>query len=88
MSTRLNARIDPELADKIDRLRRRTNMSITDIVRASIELYYERFRAQEAADAHRILVDAGFVGCGEAEPDLSTSYKDRLADSLSGKAGA
>lgn len=87
MTTRLNARIDDELAEKLDRLRRRTRMSITEIVRASIELYYERHRAQEAADARLILEEAGFVGCADGDADLSTTYKERLDDSLSGKAG-
>lgn len=87
MTTRLNARIDEELAEKIEILRRRTNMGITDIVRASIELYYERFREQQRSDARRIFEAAGFIGCAEAEPDLSASYKARLSESLSDKLG-
>lgn len=85
---RLNARIDDALAEKIERLRRRTKMSITDIVRASIELYYERFQEREAGGAARILADAGFIGCAEAEPDLAATYKEKLQTSLSSKAGA
>lgn len=88
MTVRLNARIDEALAAKLERLRRRTHMTTTEIVRASVELYYERFQEQEAGQAHRILDNAGFVGCGEGEPALSTTYKERLADSLSSKAGS
>jgi hypothetical protein len=88
MTMRLNARIDDQLAEKIERLRRRTNMSITDIVRASIELYYERFHDRDGGGAQRALEDAGFIGCAEADPDLSSTYKERLRESLATKAGA
>jgi hypothetical protein len=86
MTHRLNARIDDELAAKLERLRRRTNKSITEVVRASIELYYERFEEGAQSAAH-ILDGAGFVGCGDADPDLSTTYKDRLGETLAGKMG-
>jgi len=88
MTTRLNARIDEELAAKLEHLRRRTNRSVTEIVRASIELYYEHFQRQEAGGAGEILREAGFIGCGEDGADLSTTYKGRLAQSVSDKAGA
>jgi predicted transcriptional regulator len=83
--TRLNARIDDELAAKLEHLRERTDMSVTDIVRASISLYYDQFREREAGAAREILDDVGFVGCGEAESDLSSTYKEGLTTSLAGK---
>lgn len=86
MTNRLNARIDDELAAKLEHLRRRTKKSVTEIVRASIELYYERFREREESAA-RILHGSGFVGCGEGDPDLSSTYKERLGDSLAHKTG-
>lgn len=87
MTTRLNARIDEELAAKLEHLRRRTNRSTTEIVRASIELYYERVREAEQS-SERILRETGFVGCAEAEPDLSATYKTHLEESLSSKSGS
>lgn len=84
MTARLNARIDEELAAKLEHLRRRTNKSTTEIVRASIELYYERFRGAEQSSG-QILRETGFVGCGEDEPDLSEAYKTRLGETLSSK---
>ncbi|RLB54362.1 MAG: CopG family transcriptional regulator [Deltaproteobacteria bacterium] len=85
MTNRLNARIDDELAAKLEYLTRRTRQSVTEIVRDSIELYYKRFQAEGAGDVSRIMEEAGFIGCGEDDPDLSTSYKDRLRDSLEEK---
>lgn len=88
MTTRLNARIDAELAAKLDRMQRRTNKSITEIVRESLELYYERFQRDEEGSSSRILQESEFIGCAEADPELSTTYKVHLHESLSRKAGA
>ena len=35
--------------------------------------------------AYERLMQSGFIGCGEAEPDLSVNYKAQLSDSLSAK---
>jgi predicted transcriptional regulator len=86
MTHRLNARIDDELAAKLEHIRRRTNQSITEVVRASIELYYERFRENSARTA-QILRETGFTGCGEGDEDLSTTYKQHLSEALSNKTG-
>jgi len=84
MTHRINARIGEDLAAKIEHLRRHTNQSVTEIVRASVELYYERFR-DKGQGAARILEDSGFVACGDDSEDLSAHYKQRLHDSLSRK---
>jgi predicted transcriptional regulator len=86
MTNRLNARIDDELAAKLEFLRRKTKKSVTEILRESVELYYERFRAAEGSSS-RALEAAGFVGCGEAAPDLSLNYKQQFAESLTRKTG-
>lgn len=86
--TRLNARIDQQLAEKIEKIRAATHMSVTEIVRASIELYYERFEAEHPGRARRALERSGFVGCTSGDPSLSTRYKEALTDSWSEKAGA
>lgn len=86
MTHRLNARIDDDLAAKLEHLRRQTKQSVTEIVRASIEMYYERFR--ESGDvAYQVLDRAGFIGCGEGSPDLSTTYKEEFGESLAHKVG-
>jgi predicted transcriptional regulator len=89
MTSRLNARIDDALMKKLEHLRRRTKLSLTDIVKASIELYYERFEQEdESHDAARILSDAGFIACADGAEDLSSTYKEALSESLGQKSGA
>jgi len=85
MAHRLNARVDDELAAKVEALRRLTKKSTTDIVKAAIELYYDTVRGTggRAAD---LLEQAGFIGCADGPEDLSESYKDELASSLADKA--
>jgi predicted DNA-binding protein len=87
MTSRLNARIDDALAAKLDYIQRRTNQSVTDIVRESIEQYYERFR-QEQERAPQALEQSGFIGCGQDDADLAATYKQRLGQSLADKTGA
>jgi hypothetical protein len=81
---RLNARLDPELERKLSYLRRRTGLGTSEIVRASIERYYEQI-CTEVADARSILEESGFVGGGTGPSDLSERYKENLSQSLAGK---
>ena len=82
MSERINARIGPELARKIERLRERTGKSTTEVLTASIEAYFERV----AAEAHPERLLEGYVGCARGAPDLSLTYKHELGVSLRKKA--
>jgi hypothetical protein len=82
MTARLNARIDAALARKVAYLRARTRKSTTEVVKASIEAYYEKLRASEGAAG--LLAD--FVGSASADPTLSTRYKQLLTSSLGRKA--
>jgi predicted DNA-binding protein len=81
MTERLNARIDAELARKVRYLRQRTGQSTTEVVRRSIEAYFEDVRA--LARPADLLHE--FVGCAKGRRDLSTRYKDLLTQSLSKK---
>ncbi|NET49534.1 MAG: ribbon-helix-helix protein, CopG family [Merismopedia sp. SIO2A8] len=88
MTRRLNARIDEELALKLDAITQRTGQNVTDVLRASIELYHQALESQESSGerARQALAESGFIGCGEDDADLSSEYKARLTDSLSRKA--
>lgn len=81
---RFNARLDPELERKLAYLRRRTGLATSDVVRASIERYYEAVCAA-GADARTILESSGFVGSGTGPADLSERYKDHLLKALARK---
>jgi hypothetical protein len=78
MTERINARLDEALAGKLAELRARTGKSTTELIRASIESYFDQVTGNAGPGA---LLD-DFVGCGEAEPELSDTYKSVLRESL------
>lgn len=80
-AARLNARIDGELSEKLEYLRRRTKLSVTEVVKRSIECYYAEVR-RGTDDARSILHDSGFIGCAEGDVNLSRDYKRELSASL------
>jgi hypothetical protein len=81
MSGRINARLDAELARKLAHLRARTGKSTTELIRASIESYFDRVAG--AAGPRALLDD--FVGCSSAAANLSEGYKSALHDSMARK---
>lgn len=78
---RLNARLDREMEQKVAYLRRRTGLDTSDVVRASIEHYYEVVRAG-GAGARELLEASGFVASGSGPVDLAERYKEHLTASL------
>jgi hypothetical protein len=84
-STRLNARLDAELSEKLEYLKDRTKLSVTEVVKRSIERYYDEVR-RGSADTHSLLMESGFIGCADGPADLSTEYKRELGALLRKKA--
>jgi hypothetical protein len=80
---RLNARLDEELAKKVRFIKRRTSQSDTELVKASIELYYEKLRHESATAPADTLAE--FIGCAEGERGLSARYKELLGPTLGRK---
>lgn len=78
MTKRINARLEPELARKVEALRKRTGQSTTDIVKASLESYYVRVAGDGSAAARL----ADFVASATGPRALSAQYKRVLARSL------
>jgi predicted DNA-binding protein len=83
MSTRINARLERDHSRKLAYLQARTGKTTTEIVRASLDLYFEHMAA--STNARALLED--FVGSGRASPDLSTDYKAALGELLEVKLG-
>lgn len=78
---RISARLRPEIAYKLTRIREETGSNMSEVICRAIELYFaesvsSRDRGWEA------LSEVGFVGCAEGDADLSTRYKDDLNRSL------
>jgi hypothetical protein len=83
-SVRINARIAPSVARKVEAVQRRTNKSATEIVTEALELYCDA-QLRPPGQTLEQLEALGFVGCAEGPRDLSAAYKALLANSLSGK---
>jgi predicted DNA-binding protein len=81
---RLNARLEPELERKLAYLRRRTGLATSDVVRSSIEHYYDAVMAS-TTDARVVLEASGFIASGSGPVDLSERYKEHLSESLAQK---
>lgn len=81
MSVRINARLESEHSRKLAYLQARTGKSATEIVRASLELYFEHISGPAGS---RALLEA-FVASAQADEALSTEYKAHLTASLEAK---
>jgi hypothetical protein len=84
MTTRINARVDPDLARKVRALRDRTGRSTTEIVKASIEAYYDSV----TGSANPAALLSELIGCANGPADLSATYKRHLTESMVRKARA
>jgi hypothetical protein len=82
MTKRINARIDPDVARKIRYLQKKTGQTTTEVLKASIEAYFESLSRQEGSPA---AVLADLVGCADGPPDLAGDYKRYLTESLGRK---
>jgi hypothetical protein len=80
---RISARLDNSLADKVKHLVRVRREKISDIVKASLEQYYESCMQQQ--NSALILEKTGFIGCAEGPEDFSDNYKQYPSEDLDEK---
>ncbi len=83
---RLNARLPEELAQKLESLERATGQSTSNVVRIALERYFTEI-CGPGRSSREAIHRSGLVGCGEAEADLSATYKSRLQEGLGRKHG-
>jgi hypothetical protein len=78
-------RLDPIFMEKIHSIQEKTQQDIKEILETAIDLYYEQIK-QVKNDPLAVLKQSKFIGCGESNPDLSSTYKTEfktiLEDSL------
>jgi hypothetical protein len=84
---RVNARLDSDRASKFNYIRHRTNQGASDIMKAAIDLYYEKLHKELPVKPLQLLRDSGLIGCAEGDSDLSVSYKQYLTEILDEKYG-
>jgi hypothetical protein len=83
---RVQAQLDDQRLQKVRYLAETTHASISEVIRQAIDLYYSRMNTDQPNPAE-ILIKSGFIGCGEASPELSTTYKSELTQLLAKKHG-
>lgn len=80
---RINARLDPSYAEKLEFLQAATRHTVSDIVRDSVDRYYEAVKAEQRRK--RAGLDR-LVGAFEGGPaDGSVNYERDFADSVQEK---
>jgi len=80
---RINARLGASSEEKIEKIKRITNKSTTDIIKESIDLYYKSLSFDAKANNSKLL--RSLAGISEGPKDLSLNYKDYLTKDLSKK---
>jgi hypothetical protein len=83
---RVNARLEPEVAQKLSWLKAATGGSTSDVLRCAIDVYFEQSVGQQRLP-YPALEKAGLLACADGPRDLSRTYKARLARSLRAKHG-
>lgn len=79
---RINARIEPSLARRVDAVGRRSGKTVSEIVKASLRHYCDE-ALRDSPTPFDALRD--FIGCAAGPGHLSRTYKAELRKSLERK---
>ncbi|RRD67546.1 hypothetical protein EII19_05425 [Comamonadaceae bacterium OH2310_COT-174] len=79
---RVNARFDEEAEQQVAYLAEVTGMGVSEVLRTSVQHYYDSVRAQRSGLRHL----GAFIGQGDSgRADVAGRYKERLAEGWAGK---
>ena len=79
---RVNARFDLDAETQVAYLSQVTGMGVSEVLRASVQHYYDAVRARQTGLKHL----SAFIGQGDSgRSDIASSYKDRLANGWGAK---
>jgi hypothetical protein len=84
-SRKVNARVTPDIAEKLQEIVRATGSSMSEVIANAIEAYYAQGMRMSAATPYEIAVQSGIIGCAAGPKDLSRNYKRLLTESLEEK---
>jgi hypothetical protein len=79
---RINARLEPSLARRVDAVGRRSGKTVSEIVKASLDQYCEAALRESPAPFEAL---RDFIGCAAGPGDLSRTYKHELRRSIERK---
>lgn len=82
---RVNARLDDSYEDKFAYLQQATHLCVSDIVRESVDRYYEAVKAEQARRARSLDALVGMVDDDDAPLDLSTNAKQYVGEAIEAK---
>ena len=80
---RINARLDESSEEKIEKIKRVTKKSTTDIIKESVDLYYKKLSLDVKENNRKLL--KSLSGIADGPKDLSENYKKYLTKGLSEK---
>ncbi len=82
---RVNARFEGEAEGQLAYLAEVTGMGVSEVLRTSVQHYYDTVRAQRSGLKHL----SAFIGQGDSgRADVASRYKQHLADGWRAKHGA
>ncbi|MFV0679988.1 hypothetical protein [Ottowia sp.] len=74
---RVNARFEGEAEQQLNFLAEATGLGVSEVLRTSVQHYYEQMRAQRGALTHL----SAFIGQGRSgRSDVASSYKAQLSE--------
>jgi len=83
---RINARLDEQAEKQLAFIRSATRQSITEIIKRSLDLYYQQLNDQKGIGTRKFM-HSDFIGCAEGPEDLSADYKRYLSQGWDEKYG-
>lgn len=82
---RVNARFEGEYERQVEFLTQATGMGVSDVLKASVEYYYQAMRAKGKPQLNNLRDYIGKQDSGRS--DVSSRYKDLYGDAVAGKHG-
>ena len=82
---RVNARFEGEHEEQVEYLTQATGMGVSDVLKASVEYYYQAMRAKDKPRLNNL---RAFIGKGDSgRSDVATRYKEMLGEATAAKHG-
>ncbi|MGI0492329.1 CopG family transcriptional regulator [Alkalinema pantanalense CENA528] len=78
----LNIELNPEYESKLIYVQERTDQKdLKAVIEAAIDLYYQQLEPDRKT-ALELLTESGFIGCAEADENLSVNYKQVVSTAI------
>ena len=83
---RVNARLDEDRAAKLLQLQSSLRVSASEVVKRALDVLHKE-QCEGGGARTEALLSSNFVGCADGPEDLSSRYKQHLAQALEDKHG-